>query len=153
MLCLGCISYQDFKDRRVYVFLFMALSALLFSIFYLESSVTQVFYLSIWLNLSLVGIFLLLTFLVTHFVFKKRFLNHSLGLGDILFFVCLALGFPTVTFIILFVCSLLFSLIVFLALKRIRKVETVPLAGLMASFLLVVMLYTLFMVDPSLYTF
>jgi len=80
-----------------------------------------------------------------------EFLNVSFGLGDLLFFYALAFGFPTVTFLVLFVLSILFSLFVFALLKTKKGTETVPLAGLMGLFLTGVLLVSFFPNAPSLY--
>ena len=152
MLCLGWICYQDFKEREVFLFLFVVLGILLSTSFYWHISVLPVFLYSLLLNLILVAILVLLSYLITRAVLKKRFLNHSLGTGDILFFACVAVGFPSMTFIILFSCALLFSLLLFLALKTYRRMETVPLAGLMSLFFIAVMGLSIFN-GPSLYTY
>lgn len=66
-------------------------------------------------------------------------MGHSIGLGDILFFYAFGTGFQTVTFIVLLACSILFSLFTFLILKNRLKLKTVPLAGFMGLFLMVVL--------------
>lgn len=152
MLCLGWICYQDFKERKVFLFVFPILATLLFSIFYFQTGVPQVLYYSLLLNLMVVAILVLMSFLITRTLLKKRFLDHSLGMGDILFFACISVGFPSMTFIILFSCSLVFSLLLLLALKKQRAMDTVPLAGLMSIFFIVVFGYSL-LGGPSLYIF
>lgn len=152
MLCLGWICYQDFKERKVFLFVFPILAVLLFTIFYLQTAVVQVLYYSLLLNLIVVAILVLMSFLITRTLLKKRFLDHSLGMGDILFFACIALGFPSITFIVLFSCSLIFSFFLFLAIKKQRAMDTVPLAGLMSIFFIVVIGYSL-LGGPSLYVF
>nr|WP_286943708.1 hypothetical protein [Allomuricauda sp.] len=82
---------------------------------------------------------------------KQKFLNHAFGLGDVLFLCAFAMGFPTVTFIILLVFSLLFSLIVCSVLKLFFELDTVPLAGLMGVFLIVTLLLSFHPDFPSLY--
>lgn len=72
-------------------------------------------------------------------------------MGDVLFFYAFALGFPTMTFVLLFVGAIFFSLLVFLILKMGRPMETVPLAGLMGLFVMGVLVSSLFPDTPSLY--
>ncbi|MEP3210681.1 MAG: hypothetical protein ABJN95_15875 [Maribacter sp.] len=78
-------------------------------------------------------------------------MNHSIGLGDVLFFFVMGAGFPTMTFIILFACSLFFSLFTYLLFKSSMRVKTVPLAGLMSLFLSAVLMLDVIYGLPSLY--
>lgn len=82
-----------------------------------------------------------------------KFLNVSFGLGDVLFFYAFALGFPTVTFLILFVSSIVFSLMVSLIQKKKNKANGIPLAGLMSLFLAFVLSIEFLPKLPSLYNF
>ncbi|WP_163419239.1 hypothetical protein [Flagellimonas sp. HSM57] len=150
-MCLTVITYQDFKERKVFWFLFPLAMLLLGLLYYLQVTNASVFLYQILINTILVTSILSILFIYTRFITKKRFLNHSLGLGDILFFYALSLGFPTLTFIVLFVAATMFSLLVFLISKRNLKHKTVPLAGLMALFMVFVMLYDLIFKYPSLY--
>ncbi|MEX0360914.1 MAG: hypothetical protein AB3N10_07985, partial [Allomuricauda sp.] len=68
-----------------------------------------------------------------------------------LFFYAFALGFPTLTFIILFVSAIGFSLIAFTVFRIFRKTDSVPLAGLMALYLIGAVLFSFFPNTPSLY--
>ena len=64
----------------------------------------------------------------------KTNLNTVFGLGDALFFLALCVSFPTVSFIIFFVFSLLFSLLLHFIFKNKAADKTVPLAGYMSLF-------------------
>ncbi|SNY99674.1 hypothetical protein SAMN06265377_1485 [Flagellimonas pacifica] len=153
MACIGCISVQDFKERKVYWWLFPLVMLLLGYLHFLNSSDSWVFLNHISLNALLVSMIICILYLFTRIVAKKKFLNHSLGLGDILFFYGFALGFPTLTFIILFSNAILFSLFVFLILKKKRQLKTVPLAGFMGSFLILMFFYVLIFKFPLLYAY
>ncbi|MEM7380764.1 MAG: hypothetical protein AAF361_06140 [Bacteroidota bacterium] len=150
-LVCGSIAVQDFKERAVLWVLF-PLTAALLGILYYNTTSTQDFLWNIFTNLILVSVMILILFLYTHFIRGKAFLNHSLGLGDILFFYAFAIGFPTFTFVTLFVCSLLFSLLLFALAKKRFSNPTIPLAGLMGLFLTGLMLSSLIPGLPSLYT-
>jgi hypothetical protein len=65
-------------------------------------------------------------------------LKETIGLGDILFFIAIALSFATITFIITFVFALMFSLLLHLVIKPNLQNKTVPLAGYMSLFYIVV---------------
>ena len=153
IMALGFITFQDFKERRVFWFLFPLLALLMTSIHFLYSPLTTIFFYHILLNLLAVLLVLTLVFLYTRLVQKKRFVDHSLGLGDMLLFIGLAMAFPTVTFLILFTSSLFCSLIAFFALKGRSAHATIPLAGLMGLFFSMAIGYSLFFEHPSLYIF
>ncbi|WP_394973683.1 hypothetical protein [uncultured Croceitalea sp.] len=153
LLILFCIAFQDFKERKVYWFLFPSLGLNLSVLYFSTVPVVEIFWLNILLNSLIISLVLLSIFLVTKILFKKPFLDYSFGLGDLLFFYAMALGFPTITFIVLFANALLFAFIVFLVLKKYQKIKTVPLAGLMSIFLFLVLSISIFIQEPSLYTY
>jgi hypothetical protein len=105
---------------------------------------------AIW-NLVVVSAIIGILFLYTRFISRKKFLNHSFGLGDLLFFYAFSLGFPTFTFILLFSTSILFTALIFIFYRSQRPLATVPLAGLMSLFLVLTLLLSLFSFTPSLY--
>lgn len=136
---LGAISFQDIKDREVYWFFFPIVSMILGYIHY--SKVEWInFQNAILINLVLLSIILSILYLYTRIRIKKSFFKEVFGLGDLLFFVALGIGFPTITFIILFTFSIIFSLIVWMLFKNKRKHNTVPLAGYMSIFLMIVLM-------------
>lgn len=149
---LGLIYWQDLKERAVWWFLFPFVGLLMGGIHWLSSSNELVTtYVSI--NLLMTTLVLLILWLYTRFIRNKKFLNVSFGLGDVLLFYAFALGFATVTFLILFVASILVALLWSLVyLKRSSK-GTIPLAGLMSSFLILVYTMSLLPKTPTLYTF
>ena len=152
-LSLLVIIYQDFKERQVYWFLFPLLGLFLGLLNFSNSLEFHTFIYYITINLVLTTLVLGLLFIVVKVFFKKRFIDYSLGFGDILFFYTFAFGFPTITFIILFANSLLFSLVLFLFFKKVFKLKTVPLAGLMSLFLIIILAVSGFVEQPSLYTY
>ena len=78
-------------------------------------------------------------------------MEDTFGLGDLLLFIALAFTFASVSFIILFVFGLLFSLILHLLFKNKSKLKTVPLAGYLSLFFLVAYLSHWFGLLPTLY--
>lgn len=153
MVCLGSIVFQDFKERKVYWFLFPLAMLLFGSLHFLHSTEPKVFFYYSLINFVLITCIIGILFIYTKFILKKSFLNHSLGLGDILFFYAFGLGFPSTTFIVLFVGTIIFSLLVFLLFKGRLKLDTVPLAGLMGLFLVFVILFSLVSKSPPLYAY
>ncbi|KQC29389.1 hypothetical protein AAY42_05360 [Flagellimonas eckloniae] len=153
MVCLAGISYQDFKERKVFWFLF-PLAMLLFGLLlFLNTNGLKIFIYYSAINALLVTAIVTILFVYTRLFLKKTFLNHSLGLGDILFFYAFGLGFPTITFVVLFVGSIVFSLLVFLLSKKRLELSSVPLAGLMAFFLFFVVLSSIASKSTSLYAY
>jgi len=144
------IAYQDIRDRMVTMVIFPLLSVVLAWIHISHSGWEVVLWFSL-LNLLLVNAMLLLLFVYTRIRRSGKFLNHSIGLGDIFFFCAFAVGFPTLTFSVLFVGALLFSLFLFLTVKSVRDMRTVPLAGFMALFLIGTLILELFPDSPNLY--
>ncbi len=152
LLVLSCalIAYQDFKSRMVVWSLFPLLGLILGLIHIMESSLGQ-FLLFSAINILMVTAILLILRLIVKLLFNKKFINTSIGLGDILFFYALALGFPTVTFLWLFVCAIVFSTVTYFIFLKSKKTKTVPLAGLMGLFLMGAHIVSLLPFSPSLY--
>jgi len=136
LCCLLAITFQDFRERKVYLFLLIGL-AIVMTLFYYLKSDTQLYVSNISMNLTVLLVLMGILFLYSKFKLKQR-LDTALGLGDILFFIAIAISFPIATFLVLFSCSLLFGLILFLFLKPSLKDKNVPLAGLQALFFLLV---------------
>ena len=132
------IFIQDFKDREVYWFLFITTSIIQGFLFF-DNTNNLFFYISICINLLIICILILILFLYTKFKLKLK-LNEAIGIGDILFFIGLAFAFPPITFTVLFVFSLIFSLFLHFIMKN--KIETIPLAGYMSVFFMII--YTIY---------
>lgn len=150
VLACALIAFQDFKDRMVSWVLFPALGIGL-GFLYLNQVSFEQYYPFVLINFIMVTAIIVILFLYTKFIAKMEFLNVSFGLGDLLFFYALALGFPTITFLVLFVVAILFSLGTFLVLKSKLKEPSIPLAGLMGVFLIGILLASFSPFVPSLY--
>jgi hypothetical protein len=127
------VFFQDGKDRKVYWFLYPIIGILVF--------VLQIKAVSLYpalinggFNLGFVSLLILVCFVYAKLKLKQPLLKEVFGLGDLLFFVCIAFSFSIVSFIILFVFALLFSLLLHLILKHKQTEKTVPLAGNMSLF-------------------
>lgn len=136
---LGIIVFQDFKERQVLWFLFPLTAFLLGALHVVQVGDWNLFAYHCILNGTVVTGMITLVWLYTTAIAKKEFLGHSIGLGDLLFFYALALGFPTLSFIVLFTGALLFSLLAYLIIKNRLPIKTVPLAGLMSLFVIAVL--------------
>lgn len=99
-------------------------------------------------NVLFAAIVVTVAFAYSRLVMKKAFVNVSIGSGDLVFFGFLTLGLPTVTYITLFIFSLVFALILNFASELRKPQRDVPLAGYMAIFYAVI--YTVsFFVEPK----
>ncbi len=146
LISLLLILFQDIKQRQVWVIL-LPIFAIMGSVLFYYSAITVFFLYSILINLALVGFLIVINYLFAKFILKKSLFKEALGLGDVLFFIGFALSFPTFSFINFFVFSLLFSLVLQMVLKLFSKgrnqinkdaINTIPLAGYMAIFLIAV---------------
>jgi len=137
-VALFFIVIQDFKERQVYLWLFLV-TGITMALLHLHDSMIQIFLINISINLLIIFIIIAVLYFYATIKMKKD-LQQTLGLGDILFFMVLAIGFSTGTFLVLFTFSLIFSLVFYLAAKSNLKYKTVPLAGLQALFIGIVFL-------------
>ena len=137
-VALFFIVIQDFKERQVYLWLFLV-TGITMALLQLHDSMIQIFLINISINLLIIFIIIAVLYFYATIKMKKD-LQQTLGLGDILFFMVLAIGFSTGTFLVLFTFSLIFSLVFYLAAKSNLKYKTVPLAGLQALFIGIVFL-------------
>jgi len=151
LLGLTVPVYQDIKDRAIAVWVFIYLS-LVGGYVHFESQFPQVFLVHVLMNMTVLLMLLFSILLYSKLVLKKN-LNQAIGLGDILFFIVFAVSFPTVSFLVLFSLSCLFSLVLFLGTKSKSSNKTVPLAGFQALFLSLVLFINLLFNFVNLYAF
>lgn len=152
VLILCMIFYQDYRDRMVLWLFYPLVSVFGFCI--------QLFYYS-WqsiiaqslINLIFILLLICISFLFSKLVIKKKFLNESIGIGDVLLFFGITVLFPIITFCVLFVVSLIFSLIMHLVLtNKKEKKATIPLAGYMSLFYGVIYIASIFTTKNILFT-
>lgn len=145
ILVFTLITWQDFKERLVYLFCYPLVGILGFfnqkSFLELDTIIINSL-----VNLSLIATVLLILWVYCKIILKKRLVNQSMGMGDVLFFMALAFCFSIISFYVLFVFSLFFSLLMhFLLKKSYKEHTTIPLAGYMALFFAFVYCTTFFM--------
>lgn len=130
------IFFQDFKEQKIYVGLLL-ITLLVAVILYFRNTDLNLFLLNSILNLILTSVIVVLLYLYTK-VITKRKLFESIGLGDLLFWGILAVGFPTHTFLLIFIFSVIFSYVI--TLFYYKKGERIPLAGLQSMFLILLLI-------------
>lgn len=150
LIVFALVLYQDFKNRLVYWFLYPIIGILAFAIqlhnLPLSIALTN-------LGGNLIFVVLILAVSMIYARFRKLDLKNTIGIGDILFFLFIAGTFSIVSFLVLFVFSLLFSLILHLVLSNKKEQSTVPLAGYMSLFFGVVYAVSFFWNDTFLYAY
>src|SRR5690606_5422930 len=138
LLSLSTICFQDIKAREVYWFLFPIIGILSGYLHYINTF-KELFLASIVINVSFVLILIILIFIYSKLKLKKP-MSETFALGDCLFFLAIAFSFSSISFLITFIFSLIFSLLIHLILKRNSKFTTVPLAGYMSLFYILIYL-------------
>ncbi|WP_298900954.1 general secretion pathway protein [uncultured Psychroserpens sp.] len=126
------IFFQDYKERQVYWFLF-PLVGLCSGLLFYQSTLPELFLVSIALNSGFIIFLLLIVVLYAKLILKLN-VSEAFGLGDALLFISLIFSFSTVSFLTIFVFALCFSLVTHLILKKRSKLKTVPLAGYLSLF-------------------
>ena len=136
---LTLIAFQDMKYRQIHI----VLPVLLFiaSLY----SVTNKFKDALGLkntafNMGLMAIiFFILVFYMT--IKNKRLLNpfeNYFGLGDLLFYMAISPFFQLHTYILFFIISMIFSIILHLVFRKFVSHDSIPLAGFSALLLIVI---------------
>lgn len=132
------ISFQDIKSRLVYWFFFPIVGISMSALFF-QSVPAIVFIINIAVNSALIIMVISILYVYASIKLKVNFWKEAFGLGDALFFLAFAISFPVVSFLILFVGSLFFSLIIGIGNLLYKKTKmTIPLAGYMAMYLVIV---------------
>lgn len=127
------VFFQDCKDRKVYWFLYPVMGGLVFTLQIQSVSIYPAI-INTGFNIVFISFLLLVCYLYARLKLKQPLLKEVFGLGDLLFFVFIAFSFSVVSFLILFVFALVFSLLMHFAMKHSQADKTVPLAGYMSLF-------------------
>lgn len=139
LLFLAVVFIQDWKFRRIHLVLPLVIFAASFFMIPVKK------YDLLQIVLFNAGFFLITLSILTAYmsVKSKKFLNpfqHYFGLGDLLFYVAITPLFVLKNYILFFILSLLFAIILQFGLRKFIKEETVPLAGFSALFLFIIIL-------------
>ena len=151
-LVLLFIMIQDFRFRAVHWILFPVLLILLVTESLFVSKIDN--YLdSISINLLVIllqGLILIGYYKLkgTHFI---NFIKDRIGMGDLLFVLVMAFAFSWSTFLLYYIAGLLFTLITWLAVRNLIRLRSqlVPLAGMLALFMTLIMLAEIILPDYS----
>lgn len=148
ILLLIIIVFQDLKFRKIHV----ALPLLIFGLSLFISK--EKFDLPIKIIITnLVFFIIVIGFLVLYMSLKNRkFLNpftNYFGLGDFLFYMSIAPLFVTFNYILFFILSMVFSIIMQLSLRKMMDEKSVPLAGFSSLFLLLILIKDMALIFPK----
>jgi ABC-type uncharacterized transport system permease subunit len=131
---LAGIAVQDFR-RRAFAWWWLPLLCAGFAWMSVTHAQDELLY-HFAVNMAFVGLQLVLLYAWFSLRARKlvRLIDTHIGLGDVLLFVCLALLFSPVNFIVFFCISLVFALLVAIGVKLLRPDASplIPLAGLLA---------------------
>ncbi|WP_378175229.1 prepilin peptidase [Aquimarina sp. SS2-1] len=135
ILLFTLVFIQDLKLRAIHISL--PILILIFGLIsYFRNGYSAI-------NLLYSLAFLIITFGGLYFYLSaknKRFTNpfkRNMGLGDVLFFVAVIPFFSLHNYILFFITGMLFSIVGFLTIKLVVKTDLVPLAGLLALYLII----------------
>src|SRR5580693_9019299 len=124
-ITLSMIAYQDCRSRSVYWWCFpvLAIGGLIMSLIKLGAPV--LFFQYLFMNLFFLT--LQLAVLKVYFVLRHRknaaMINKKIGSGDLLFLAAVSFFFSPVNFLVFYLCSLLFTIVVCWMYNRIGKVR------------------------------
>lgn len=140
MLVLAITAWQDFKERQIWWFLAPLFAILGTYLFYVNSNGLYHYGTALLTNSALVLLVLLVLFGYVKWILKRNFLQEAFGLGDVLCIIAFAVSLPTLSFLHFFVSALFFSFLLNVILKLLlrNQPKTVPLAGTMSVFLVIV---------------
>jgi len=127
------IFAQDLKFRAIHMTLPIAVLALgLFIYFKNEHHYMGLVYNLLFLMITFLGLYIYLSLKKRDF---KNPFKEAMGMGDILFFIAVVPLFSTHNYILFFITGMIFSIIGFMIIRMFVKTEYVPLAGLLAMYL------------------
>ncbi len=144
------ICFQDYKDREVYAFLFPLAAIGMGGLYFLDEKLNR-YFTNILINLLIVLGILGILWLYARFKLKKELFKEAFGLGDVFMLVAMALGFPVYTFTVLLSFGFITALIISLITFRKQKEVTIPLAGQLSVFLVVVYMIVWVVLPVNLY--
>lgn len=138
LLCLLIVFFQDWKYRAIHVVLPLLIFLSSYFIIRLENKLSNKIML-----LNICFFLITLSILIIYMSLKnKHFLNpfqNYFGLGDLLFYICIAPLFNLKNYILYFILSMFFAICLQFTLRKKMKHDTVPLAGFSALFLFLIL--------------
>ena len=143
IVLLTLVFFQDLRYRAIHISLPILICILGGYVFFFAiMHVAVLAYNIMFLFLTFGGLFIYMSIKNR----KATNLLSTVGLGDFLFFASITPFFSTQNFILFFIAGMLFTIIVHTLLTLLPNyVELVPLAGLMAVFMIMIKVIFLFL--------
>ena len=142
LVVLGIIVFQDFITRSIH---WLTLPPLFIGLVFYKAE-TVSFY-DILLNLLFISIIMGSLILYLR-IRQKEWVNPTksfFGWGDILFLLAITPAEDNRSFMFLFICGTVFSLLLTLLLRMTTiKIDTIPYAGMFSVFLMAHLIYSYF---------
>jgi len=149
IIFLGLICFQDLKERKVSIWILVLGLVVGGYINYAHQQPIVFLSNTIINSVFVVTVFLILWGYAT--LKMKKNIFSVFGKGDLFFFMLLAVSLPILSFLMVFIFSIIFALLVFILLKNSMKEKTVPLAGLQALFFGLVLIANNFVPSLNIY--
>jgi len=142
-LILIIFLFQDLKFRGINWFLFPLLLGitLFLNPSQLSPSYTQMLMSILFLTVNLLVLFIYVS------LKNKRLINifkTHFGIGDVLFFIAVIPLFSFRNFILFFITGMIVSMVLHLLLKHKQKKITIPLAGYLSAYLILILTINIF---------
>lgn len=139
MLCFLIVFIQDWRYRRIHLVLPIIIFVL--SYFAIERKHKSIINI---MGFNLAFLLITLSFLIIYMSLKnKKILNpfqNYFGIGDLLFYIAVTPLFLLKNYILFFILSMVFAIVLQIILRKVISEKTVPLAGFTAVFLLLLVL-------------
>ncbi|WP_425236624.1 hypothetical protein [Ulvibacterium sp.] len=126
------VFFQDMRYRAIHVALPLVIALLGMVLFFIKNyPVWILWHTFLFLVLTCSGLYVYLSFKA------KKLVNPfiSIGEGDFLLFFAVIPFFSTSNYILFFITGMLFSMFAFFIIRAITKTNLVPLAGLLALYM------------------
>ena len=147
LVILLLIFYQDLRFQAV-SWIFFLFVLLINSFLAVKSLPLSDILFSVVIIILFIFFQFTIIYLFSWVKFKKRIniFNSVFGLGDLLFLLMITPIFSPLNFILFFIASLIFTLLIFAILKgfNLLKAKKIPLAGLQSLFLFLLILSQIF---------
>lgn len=155
LLVLGVIAWEDLRERSIHWWLLPVLAIAMLIPAWTSLSASEL-YGQMGFNLAFLGLQLAGTLLLL-MIKQGRWVNpvdRSIGTGDLLFFVVLAVALSRANFVLFYLSGLVLCIAAHLMAIRFlpNAQRTVPTAGYMAIYLMVWTAPGLIGISPGLYT-
>jgi len=133
-LLLASIIYQDFKYRAIHFLLVIGVFAIGTILLWLDQKSVLIFL------INSVFVLIIMTLLWLYISIKQHKLTnpftHNIGIGDVLFFFAITPFFSLHHYMVFFISGMILTLLFSLVFKKLISNKLIPLAGILAGFMI-----------------